>query len=477
MVFSSAVFIFAFLPLVLAVYYLARPSWRNYILLAFSLFFYAWGETVYVLLMLGSIGFNFTIARSIRQTKPANTRKKLLGAGLAGNLLLLGFFKYAVFAGKVIVDLLSLGGNQVWEIPDIHLPIGISFFTFQAMSYLVDVYRGTVKGALRIADCALYISLFPQLIAGPIVRYHQIAEQIKSRVVTSRYFSTGVQKFIIGLAKKVLLADSAGLVADTIFKLPVEQLTTSMAWLAVSAYTLQIYFDFSGYSDMAIGLGRLFGFKFEENFNYPYLSRSIKEFWRRWHISLSTWFRDYLYIPLGGCKKGRGRTYFNLWVVFVLCGLWHGAGWNFIVWGVLHGVYLVLERLGLERLLNRIWRPLQHLYTLVLVMIGWVIFRTESLGDAWIYLKTLVTFKSDLAIPANILFLYDPGRLVFMFISILFCFPIGKWFKAYLQKSSEHNRMPVYIECFYYVFLLAIFVVSLAGIASNTYQPFIYFRF
>ncbi|MCD4654222.1 MBOAT family protein, partial [bacterium] len=472
-----AIFLFAFLPLVLAVYYIAKPVWRNTILLFFSLFFYAWGETFYVLLMLVSIGFNFSMAQQIQRQKSVLSRKWLVGMGVAGNLLLLGFFKYAVFLCTVFADIYQFGGGQAWKIPEIHLPIGISFFTFQAMSYLVDVYRGTVRGSVRFVDCALYISLFPQLIAGPIVRYHQIAEQIRSRVLNSRSFSIGIQRFIIGLAKKVLLADTAGLAADTIFSLSAEQVTTSMAWLAVSAYSLQIYFDFSGYSDMAIGLGRLFGFRFEENFNYPYIARSIKDFWRRWHISLSTWFRDYLYIPLGGSRGGKFRTYFNLWIVFVLCGLWHGAGWNFIVWGILHGVYLVLERLGLGRLLERLWRPLQHIYVLGLVMIGWVFFRTDTLGDAWIYLKTLVAFQGPDTVPAEILFLYNPSRLIFLACSVLFCFPIGKWFKGKMQSFTGKTQLSIYLEGLYYMLLLAIFVISLASIASNTYQPFIYFRF
>ncbi|HPQ42459.1 MAG TPA: MBOAT family O-acyltransferase, partial [bacterium] len=309
MVFSSPVFLFVFLPLVLLVYALARPAWRNAVLLFFSLMFYAWGETVYVVLMLGSIGFNYLLGRRIRALGDDILRRRLVAAGVAGNLILLGIFKYAGFFMEIIRDIWVRAGGAPFDIPGIHLPIGISFFTFQAMSYLIDIYRRVEGGTTRFVDCALYISLFPQLIAGPIVRYHQIAGQIRFRTHGIERFARGIERFITGLAKKIILADSAGYIADKIFEVPVAGVTSSMAWLGLIAYTLQIYFDFSGYSDMAIGLGRFFGFELPENFNYPYVSRSIREFWRRWHISLSTWFRDYLYLPLGGNRISPARTY------------------------------------------------------------------------------------------------------------------------------------------------------------------------
>lgn len=479
MVFSSPVFLFVFLPLVLLAYASARPAWRNAILLFFSLLFYAWGETVYVVLMLGSIGFNYSLGRRIRNLDNDGRRKRLVAVGVTGNLALLGAFKYAGFFLGVIRDVWVFAGGTPFPVPQIHLPIGISFFTFQAMSYLIDIYRRVEGGTTRFVDCALYISLFPQLIAGPIVRYHQIAGQIRSRRHSLERFSRGVERFITGLAKKIILADSAGYIADKVFEVPVSQVTTSMAWLGLAAYTLQIYFDFSGYSDMAIGLGRFFGFELPENFNFPYISRSIREFWRRWHISLSTWFRDYLYYPLGGNRIGPGRTYINLWIVFVLCGLWHGAGWNFIVWGTLHGVYLVIERLGWERVLARLWRPLQHIYVISLVMIGWVFFRTRTPMDAVIFLKRLAGLDHGIEMPSSVLTAYDPGRLLLLLAGAVFCMPAGRWIMNTMDTLRWDGafRGAAGIRSLYYLVLWVLFVLCAAFAAANTYQPFIYFRF
>lgn len=479
MVFSSALFLFIFLPLVLLAYYLVRPAWRNTVLLAFSLIFYAWGEGLFVMLMLASIGFNYGIARWILHSALPR-RKCLLALGVTGNLLALFAFKYATFILNNIVLLVS-GGNpeSLTDLPTIHLPIGISFFTFQAMSFLIDVYRSTVAGTPRFLDCALYICLFPQLIAGPIVRYHHVARQIRHRTIDSARFATGVQRFILGLAKKVLMADTAGLVADHIFDLTPATLTPGLSWLAVLAYSLQIYFDFSGYSDMAIGLGQMFGFQFQENFNYPYVSRSIREFWRRWHISLSTWFRDYLYIPLGGSRGSTARTLINLWIVFVLCGLWHGAAWNFLIWGMLHGVYLILERTAWGRWQARLWRPLQHVYTLLLVAISWVFFRSETLAGAWTHLKAMFFISSSSVLPVKVLFVTEPARLAILGLGCILCMPIGRSLHHGIQsiRAQAVTWQRQLIIMAYYGTLLVLFIVSISSMASNTYTPFIYFRF
>lgn len=418
MVFASSLFLFLFLPITLIGYFSLRStSLRNLFLLVMSLIFYAWGEPVYVLLMIVSIIINYTAGLLIhiyhhKQT-PLITKGMILTVCIIINLGLLLYFKYANFLINNLNTLLQLLALPSINYPLVALPIGISFFTFQALSYVIDVYRKETDVQLNPINCALYVSLFPQLIAGPIVRYHDVAQQIVSRTITSHQFSLGIQRFIFGLAKKVILANTLGEVADKIFEIPGPDLTTGLAWLGITCYTLQIYFDFAGYSDMAIGLGRMFGFEFLENFNYPYVSQSIREFWRRWHISLSTWFRDYLYIPLGGNRGSWLQTYFNLWIVFFLCGLWHGASWNFVIWGALHGAYLVVERLGWQNHLNRLWRPLQHGYTLLLVMIGWVFFRADSLGHALQYLASMAGFTQADGLQYYALFYLEPRANTF----------------------------------------------------------------
>jgi len=341
-VFSSVTFVFYFLPLVL-VAYLLLPA-RNIVLLFASLVFYAWGETYFIAVLMVSIGLNYLFGILIEKSYDEKRRTTALFLGLGADLGLLCLFKYLNFIADNLNVFLSTGGYAPIEIHHIHLPLGISFFTFQAMSYLVDVYRRTVPAERNIFNLGLYIAMFPQLVAGPIVRFNQIADQLHKRSVTTDAFSLGVRRFVVGLGQKMLIANILAVPADAIFAVPSEGLTPAIAWLGVVAYTLQIYFDFAGYSNMAIGLGHMFGFTLPENFNYPYIAQSITEFWRRWHISLSRWFRDYLYIPLGGNRKGSYRTYANLFVVFFLCGLWHGASWNFVVWGLFHGFFLVVER-------------------------------------------------------------------------------------------------------------------------------------
>ncbi|MGD8338870.1 MAG: MBOAT family protein, partial [Desulfobacterales bacterium] len=381
MLFSSIIFLFQFLPLCLLLYFLAGKRLRNLLLLIASLVFYAWGESYYVLLMLVSILVNYLCGLMIDRYRGRQAARGFLIAAIAFNVLSISVFKYANFLVDNLNTLLSQIGAGPIELAPIHLPIGISFFTFQAMSYAVDVYRRDAPVQRNPLNIGLYIALFPQLIAGPIIRYHDIAAQLIRRRVRLDDLSYGIERFVVGLGKKVLIANQVAIIADQVFSFPYETLTPGVAWLGVLCYTLQIYFDFSGYSDMAIGIGRMFGFHFLENFNYPYISRSIREFWRRWHISLSSWFRDYLYIPLGGNHRGPLRTYLNLLIVFFLCGLWHGASWNFVIWGLLHGLFLVIERLGFEKILNRWWSPLRYLYVMLVVCTGWVFFRAENLSS------------------------------------------------------------------------------------------------
>ncbi len=381
MVFASPIFLFLFLPATLAAYFAVPRGWRNGVLLAASLVFYAWGEAPYVVLVLGSVAFNFAIGGAIGRADDPPVRRRWLAVGVAGNLTVLAIFKYADFAignVNVLAPLLAITPLAIAAIP---LPLGISFFTFHAISYIVDVHKRNANAEDNLPRFALYILLFPQLIAGPIIRWRDIADQLPSRPQRMADFAWGARRFVLGLGKKVLIANTLGRTADQIFALPAAELTMPLAWLGLVCYTLQIYFDFSGYSDMAIGLMRMFGFRILENFNYPYIASSIREFWRRWHISLSNWFRDYLYIPLGGNQRGRRRAYANLVIVFLLCGLWHGASWPFVLWGAWHGIFLVLERAGFDRVLARTG-PFAHLYALLAVMGGWVLFRCETLPQA-----------------------------------------------------------------------------------------------
>ncbi len=381
MVFSSPVFLFLFLPIVLVVYLAAPGPLRNLLLLSCSLFFYAWGETFFVLVLLTSIGLNHAFGWWLQRAAALHARA-ILALAVAANLGLLAWFKYANFLAEALSPLLvEMGGDPIGFDP-VHLPLGISFFTFQALSYVIDVYRGRSSAQKNPLNVALYISMFPQLVAGPIVRYRDIADQLVKRTLSLEVFTTGVWRFAIGLGKKILIADTLAVPVDGIFSIPGEYLTPGLAWLGAVGFTLQIYFDFSGYSDMAIGMGYMLGFRFRENFDHPYIARSLTGFWRRWHISLSTWFRDYLYVPLGGNRRGGPRTYLNLLIVFFLCGLWHGASWIFVLWGLYHGLFLVVERLVRGRTIPAALMPLAHAYTLLIVVVGWVLFRSETIGQA-----------------------------------------------------------------------------------------------
>ncbi|MFN0188406.1 MAG: MBOAT family O-acyltransferase [Bacteroidia bacterium] len=479
MVFSSPLFIFLFLPLVLIFTLFFTPGkYRNHTLLFFSLLFYAWGELSYTWVMIVSIALNYMFGLWIGNSSSAKFAKIALGVTIAANLSLLVYFKYAEFIVQNINYLLAEMGMKEIKVSKIHLPIGISFFTFHSLSYCIDVYRKGVKAQRSVVNVALYITLFPQLVAGPIIRYHDIAEQLQRRIFNARQFMEGVRRFIAGLAKKVLIANTMASIADQIFEINSASLSVEVAWLGIIAYTLQIYFDFSGYSDMAIGLGKMFGFDFLENFNYPYIANSIKEFWRRWHISLSNWFRDYLYIPLGGNKIGNKRTYVNLLLVFFITGLWHGASWNFIFWGMWHGFFLVIERLGMDKLLAKCWKPIAHVYTLLVVMIGWVYFRAENFEAGTLYIKSLFGINQLLKTPFELELYSTNENIVTLIVAVLFSSPIIKKIldneKAEGASSSWKKTIVPIAES---VLLLAVFILSLSSLASGTYNPFIYFRF
>ena len=506
MVFSSQVFLFLFLPLVLCLYLVLGRWFRNLVLLTASLFFYAWGEQEVVLLMLTSIAGNYAFGRWLGATLERGARAKgVVALSLVFNLGLLVVFKYANWIWRTLSDLSETLGlsPEGWpaigevcgpvlmamgliESPlaadwEIRLPIGISFFTFQAMSYVLDIYRREAQVQKNPIHFATYIALFPQLIAGPIVRYRDIALQLVERTVTLAGFSYGVRRFVVGLGKKMLIANIVALQADRIFELPLEQISAPLAWFGTLCYTLQIYFDFSGYSDMAIGLGHMFGFRFLENFNFPYISRSITEFWRRWHISLSSWYRDYLYIPLGGNRCSPLRVYCNLLIVFVLCGLWHGASWSFLVWGLYHGLFLVLERLGLRRSLEKLPSPLRHAYTLVVVMIGWVFFRATDLEQALGLLGTMAGMGAEGAARLHPVGLFiDP---VLALALVAGCIGSIPWVRALgqryerLRSEGRGAGQCLTMDAAAFLSVVLIFLLSAMEMSANTYNPFIYFRF
>ena len=483
MVFSSITFLFFFLPAVLLLNGCSRGRGSNVLLLVASLLFYAWGEGIYLLVMLASILGNFAAGLLIDRFRPTNAGRAALGLGVGLNLVLLGFFKYATFLVDNLNQLLALVGLPAVALAPVHLPIGISFFTFQAISYLMDVHRGTVRAQRNPLDLGLFIALFPQLIAGPIVRYHDIAAEIVRRRVTSVDFAAGAERFIYGLAKKVLLANPLGLVADKIFALPVAELSPALCWLGALCYTFQIYYDFSGYSDMAIGLGRMFGFHFLENFNYPYIAASIRDFWRRWHISLSSWLRDYVYIPLGGNRGSAVRTAANLWAVFFLCGLWHGAAWTFVAWGLFHGFFLVVERSPLGRLLDRLWLPLRHVLTLVVVVAGWVLFRSETLTDALAFLGIMAGFDPVPGGRYPAAMYLDRKILVELALAACLSLPLfplvrrrgreiidgfGRPWQHIVAAGAEAGRIALLGMLVYCTWI---------SLAAGVYNPFIYFRF
>ncbi|MDO4540525.1 MAG: MBOAT family protein [Syntrophomonadaceae bacterium] len=470
MVFSSLSFIFLFLPVVVIIYFLTpRRRVKNVVLLLASLLFYAWGEPIYIILILISILCCFILARRIEAEKHNDDQagaKACLVLAVVIALGILGFFKYYGFLVENINQLLA-ANLAVRELP---LPIGISFYTFQMLSYVIDVYREDVKAQKNILNLALYVAMFPQLIAGPIVRYNTIENQLENRQESLPDFVAGLRRFVIGLGKKVIIANQMGIIADAVFTAPSGDMGTQLVWLAAIAYTFQIYFDFSGYSDMAIGIGRMFGFRYLENFNYPYVSQSITEFWRRWHISLGTWFRDYLYIPLGGNRRWPLR---NIFIVWFLTGLWHGASWNFILWGLYYGVLLALEKYTIRAYEIRIPRAIRHIYTLFFVVVGWVLFRVENLSDLLFYLQRMFSYHPTTL--DTVLYGYQDllHALPFLAVALIASLPFFTDAARRVERGSGH----AVLKSAHSSYIIAVFIIALIFLLGETFNPFIYFRF
>lgn len=468
MLFSSIVFLFTFLPAVMILYYLLPVRFRNVILLLASLVFYAWGEPVYLFLMLLSILFNYfsglDIARNLQDKRAA---KQSLVFNLIINLAVLGFFKYEGFVLDTLNGILPVHISY-HALP---LPIGISFYTFQILSYIIDVYRGNVKVQTNLSNFALYVTMFPQLIAGPIVQYADVDEQLASREISRTKFGEGSMYFIRGLAKKVLLANTSGMIFTEVSGLAKDNIAVMTAWLGAFAYMFQIYFDFSGYSDMAIGLGKMFGFEFNMNFNYPYVSKSITEFWRRWHISLSSWFRDYVYIPLGGNRVSKIKHIRNLLIVWFLTGLWHGAAWNFVAWGLYYGVILIIEKYLLSPVLDRLPDVVRHIYSIVLVVIGWVLFFSSSFGQAADYIRVMFGAGAHGFADRESMYLLT-SNLILWLILIFGSTPLVHFRYEHMLRSKKWNTTIINS-----VVYAALFIVCIAYLVTETYNPFLYFRF
>jgi alginate O-acetyltransferase complex protein AlgI len=502
--FTEPTFLFLFLPLLLGLYFLRgsreHAAYGNWLLLIASVIFYAKGGGTFTWLMLGSIAFNYWIAISVDRARgstgspqAAREAKRRLALAVTVNLVVLGIFKYANFFADNVNGLLQIARVQPIAVPRVLLPIGISFFTFHAISYVIDVSRRDADAQKSPVHAALYLLLFPQLIAGPIIRYRDIADQLARRAVSMDDFAYGIRRFVIGLAKKVLIANVVAVPADKIFGMPPAELSTAHAWLGLVCYTLQIYFDFSGYSDMAIGLGRMFGFRFPENFRWPYVASSVTAFWRRWHISLSTWFRDYLYIPLGGNRVSPARRYGNLVVVFFLCGLWHGASWHFVIWGLWHGSFLVIERIASNRgdrgarrarrgsaisatsaVKSGVfaWPIWPHVYTLLVVMIGWVFFRADTLPGAIAFLNALAGLATAAPTLYTVAWYLTPELWLALAAGALGSAP---WVPALAARLEHANTWSV--PLLNTAALMALLVLSIMSMAARTYNPFIYFRF
>lgn len=464
MVFSSMVFLWIFLPVTLLGNYVLPKKLSNVFLLVCSLLFYAWGEPVYIFLMLASVILNWGLGLLLENSR---YKKSILVIDVIVNLVILGYFKYA----NLLIDTINrIVRFELIEPCSIALPIGISFFTFQAMSYIIDLYRGEYKAQKNVLNLALYISFFPQLIAGPIVKYKDVNEQIDSRRITLEKTAEGIRRFIYGLGKKVLISNTLGFVVDNIYAIEMTELSTVLCWTSAFLYTFQIYYDFSGYSDMAIGLGKMFGFDFAENFNYPYMSKSIREFWNRWHISLSTWFKEYLYIPLGGNRKGTVITYRNLLIVFFMTGLWHGASYNFVFWGLYHGFFSIIERIWIGDWLKR-HKVTAYIYTFFVVNLGWVFFRIESIKQAvQVMMRMLMPWKYLESV--YYVWEYVDTHVTF----VLLCAVLGMGIIQLLAEKTgiiEKYRNSV-LEI---LVLFGVMMLCIMTLAGNTYNPFIYFRF
>lgn len=438
-------------------------------MLAFSLLFYAWGEGVYILVLCGSILLNYFCGIFIERSlgKNLSLSKFILAGGIIANLLTLGYFKYANFFFENVSNLFGIK----FEFAHIVLPIGISFFTFQCIAYLIDVFKKNHCASKNLINFALYISMFPQLVAGPIVRYNMVAEQLEHRVVSLNDIALGAERFLIGFAKKIIIANVAGEVVDSIFALDYANTSSSVLLVGLLFYSIQLYFDFSAYSDMAIGLGRVFGFSIPENFNYPLIASSIQDFWHRWHLTLSSWFRDYLYFPLGGSKKGLFRTYLNLMIVFVLCGLWHGANWTYVVWGLYNGVFLVLEKLScVKNFMEKMPKFMRHVYALFVLHLSWPIFRCDSISDSWLYIKSLFAFQT-FEVPSKIkMMTFDNSYIIVFVIGVIFCTPI------YRILHDKYSNSVIFVNLVRLA-LLVIFFICIGRLATDSYNPFIYFKF
>ena len=471
MVFSSAIFLFCFLPLVLAGYYLLKIEYRNAFLLFASLFFYGWGEPKFVYVIILSIFINFLFGFLISYCQGHQNdsyAKWALGVGVAANCGLLFYFKYYDFFITSVDGVFGL----TLPLKHIVLPIGISFFTFQGLSYVADVYAKKVEVQKNLLKFALYKALFPQLIAGPIVRYVDVHDQIDERVCSLEKFAEGARRFIIGLGKKVIIANTMGAIADGVFGLPYQQNSQATAWVGIVCYAFQIYFDFSGYSDMAIGLAKMFGFDFKENFNYPYIAKSITDFWRRWHMSLSTWFRDYLYIPLGGNRTG--NVYAHLFVVFALTGLWHGAAWNFVVWGLWHGGFLILERIGKKMKPDfAVPSGIARIYTWLVVLLGWVFFRAPDLGYALNFIGIMFGLVKPYDIGFSVWYYLDSMALLMLFAACVGSCPIYRNIANNLASMAATRRD----LSLHGAYLTIVLLISIMFVSTSTYNPFIYFRF
>lgn len=472
MVFSSLVFLFVFLPITLIAYYIfPSTSIRNTVLLIASLIFYAWGEPIYIILMVLTTVLDYFLGFAIdRHRNHSNSRRAFLIIALIINLGALGFFKYYGFIIRNINNIFNLNIKD----PMLPLPVGISFYTFQAISYLIDVYWGNVPVQKNLIDFSTYITMFPQLVAGPIVQYGDIAKQLRKRKETLDKFVDGIQWFIIGLAKKVLLANNIGALWDIIKNSPVEQISVLSSWIGIIAFSFQIYFDFSGYSDMAIGLGKMFGFDFMKNFDYPYISKSITEFWRRWHISLGSWFREYVYIPLGGNRRGQLKWYRNILVVWFLTGFWHGADWNFILWGLYFALFLVLEKGFLKQWLEGKPAFIGHLYTLIVVIVGWVFFDFQDLGQGVQFIKTMFGLGKNKLIDNAALYYLQSYGFVFIVLALASTPILKKWtYRSYRLGEKLDTAKALIFPVIYFCLLF----LSTAYLVNESYNPFLYFRF
>ncbi|HIR46805.1 MAG TPA: MBOAT family protein [Candidatus Caccousia avicola] len=475
MVFSSLIFLYQFFPLVLLLYFVVPKRFRtvrNLILLVFSLLFYSWGEPVAIWLMVGSIVLNYALGWLVQRFCDREERKKarvVVAVSVAVNLLLLGIFKYA---GFFLENVSAILGREI-PLLEIALPIGISFYTFQSLSYPVDIYRGEARAQKNLAAFGMYVSFFPQLIAGPIVQFHSIADQLTGRSESRDAFSQGISRFLQGLGKKVLLANSIGLVWEEISAMPAGDLPVLMAWLGIFAFAFQIYFDFSGYSDMAVGMGLMFGFHFPENFDHPYRSKSITEFWRRWHITLGSWFRDYVYIPLGGNRRGPAMQIRNIAIVWALTGIWHGASWNFLLWGVYFGILLILEKLFLLRMLEKLPSFFQHVYALFFILIGWVLFAFDDLSRGLSYLSALFGAGGTLLSNETVYLFYT--NLILLVVLCIASAGIPKRIREAFSRFSKRRPLPYALLRSVCAALLLL--LSTAYLVDASYNPFLYFRF